>query len=125
MKERLITAIRSEGLYLIIIVVASITLGVLFYKFVGLGHKIQTQRKIITYLNCKDQNARHDRTEHFINVQINKLEKKLPKGSPPSAKAELEKNRKINEQFIQIIAPKQDCLALANRAIDPGSNPFH
>jgi hypothetical protein len=104
-------------IYLALIVIAAASIAVLVAELVHQQHQtrhlaaqIQRQRTDGIIRSCRDQNQRHDTATAYLN--------QLLKKSGVSAARRRQSQVQVGG-FINALAPKQNCLKLAQRTVHP------
>lgn len=104
-------------IYLLLVIVAAASIAVLVGELVHQQHQtrrlavqIQKQRTDSILRSCRDQNKRHDTATAYLN--------QLLKKSGVSAARRRQSQVQVGG-FINALAPKQNCLKLAQRTVHP------
>lgn len=85
-------------------------------RVLALGHEIQTQRREGIISECRDQNRRHDRTI----AKLDSIAATLSKGKSAAVKASIRQSISYNVELIDALAPKQNCVKLADKYVSGG-----
>lgn len=99
----------QRRLFIIINVVAALSIGLLFHFITNQNAEIQKQRRDFVIRACTDQNHRHDATIKQLDKVIEKL--------PPDRKARAEATKTSTVLLINALAPKFDCEKIADLAV--------
>jgi hypothetical protein len=113
--------------YIAIVIVASISMAVLFSLILSdrdnlrkeatiRATQIQQQRYDATFQNCVDQNRRHDNT-------IKRLKALVKKDNPSFTKQQVDAAVNQTEFLIDALVPVRNCKAVAEKSVHPLANP--
>lgn len=92
---------------------ALIGFGFLLREIGDQADAIQEQRREAILRSCTDQNARHDNSVKAFNKVAREAIKKYPNRAE-----QIQQSAKSNLAIIEALVPKQNCVLLAQRAVD-------
>jgi hypothetical protein len=119
----------SRILYIGIVIASAVAMAILFVLILNDRHsltreaniratQIQQQRYDNVFGNCIDQNRRHDKTIKRLQTLAAKYIK-----SHPGSEAAIRSSYKQEVFLISGIVPRQNCKAVAKKAVHPLANP--